>query len=186
MVSFLQISPPIFCVHFYMPHPYHRSWFHRPNSIRWGIHFWIHLAQDRVQWQTFVSTAVNLQGPQKAKKFLISLATVSFLRTPLFHDVSWLVSWCHRVMSLLQAVRRKVRSPHEDALLCVCVCVVYWRVLRSVRLAGYCVCLRFAFITGGNTYLVRRSKIIFWNVGIHVSEWGRSEASGNEYKRSVG
>jgi hypothetical protein len=27
-------------------------------------------------------------------------------------------------------------------------------------------------ITGGNNYLVRWSKIIFWNLGIHVSEWG--------------
>ena len=38
----------------------------------------------------------------------------------------------------------------------------------------------------GANYLVRRSKIIFWNVGYTCSECGRSEASGKGYKSSAG
>jgi hypothetical protein len=39
--------------------------------------YWIHVAQDRVQWCVTVNTIMNLQFPQKEVYFLTSLATIS-------------------------------------------------------------------------------------------------------------
>jgi hypothetical protein len=44
---------------------------------------WIHLAQDRDQWQVLVKAAMNLWG-----NFLNRRVTVSFSRGTLFHKVS--------------------------------------------------------------------------------------------------
>jgi hypothetical protein len=49
---------------------------------------WIHLAQDRVQWQCSVNTVVNLEVPKKAVKILVGYETVSFIQRTLFHEVS--------------------------------------------------------------------------------------------------
>jgi hypothetical protein len=36
----------------------------------WGGMDWIHLAQDRDQWQALVNTVMNLQVPKNVGKFL--------------------------------------------------------------------------------------------------------------------
>jgi len=48
---------------------------------------WIHLGQDRVQWQVLVDTVITLQVPWKAENFLISWAIVSFSRRTLHSEL---------------------------------------------------------------------------------------------------
>jgi hypothetical protein len=58
------------------------------REIGWKSVYWIHLVLDRDQWQAVVNTAMNLRVPLKARNFLTSSVTVSFLRRTLLHGVS--------------------------------------------------------------------------------------------------
>jgi hypothetical protein len=49
---------------------------------------WIRLAQDKVQWQIFVNTVMNLRVSQRKHDFLTSLVTVRFSNYVLHHGVS--------------------------------------------------------------------------------------------------
>jgi CRISPR/Cas system-associated protein Cas7 (RAMP superfamily) len=49
---------------------------------------WIYLAQDRNRWQALVNTVMNLRVPHKARKFLTSCVTISFLIRSLLRGVS--------------------------------------------------------------------------------------------------
>jgi hypothetical protein len=59
------------------------------RGIGWEGVDWIHLAEDRDQWQTVVNTVMNFQVPQKAGNFLTSRVTVSFSRRTLLHGISY-------------------------------------------------------------------------------------------------
>jgi hypothetical protein len=48
---------------------------------------WIGLAQDRDQWRTVVSMALNLRVPKNVGKFLSSCTTDSFSRRAQLHEV---------------------------------------------------------------------------------------------------
>jgi hypothetical protein len=49
---------------------------------------WIHLAQDRILWQTIVNTVMNLWVPWKAESFLTSSAVVSFSGWNVLHGTT--------------------------------------------------------------------------------------------------
>jgi hypothetical protein len=57
------------------------------RDIGWEVVNWIHLAQDRDQWRTLVTTVINLWIPQKAGNFLTSSAIISFSGRTLLHGV---------------------------------------------------------------------------------------------------
>jgi hypothetical protein len=40
------------------------------KEIGWKVMDWMHLAQDRVQWQALVNTVMNLQSSIKGGEFL--------------------------------------------------------------------------------------------------------------------
>jgi hypothetical protein len=46
---------------------------------------WIQLAQDRVQWQAFVNTVMNLQVHKESGMYLTSWMTISFSNNILHH-----------------------------------------------------------------------------------------------------
>jgi hypothetical protein len=50
---------------------------------------WMHMAQDRDQWQALVNTVINPQVPWKVGNFLTRWVTVSFSRRTLLHGVKW-------------------------------------------------------------------------------------------------
>jgi hypothetical protein len=52
---------------------------------------WIHLAQDRDQWQAVVNTVMYLRVPYNAGNFLSSWVTISLSMITLLHGVNWLV-----------------------------------------------------------------------------------------------
>jgi hypothetical protein len=54
---------------------------------------WIHLAQDRGQWQDHVNTIMNLQVPWTPENFLRGWATVGLLRTQLGGVRDWILNW---------------------------------------------------------------------------------------------
>jgi hypothetical protein len=56
---------------------------------------WIHLAQDRVQWRAFVSTAMNLRVPYRKKYCLTSRVTIIFSNNILHHGVSYVLPQAH-------------------------------------------------------------------------------------------
>jgi hypothetical protein len=49
---------------------------------------WIHLAEDRNQWQTLASMVINFRLLLKAGNFLTSRVNISFSRMTLLHGVS--------------------------------------------------------------------------------------------------
>jgi hypothetical protein len=58
------------------------------REIGWkGVH-WMHLAQDRDQWQALVKTVMKIRVPQKAGNFLISRVTISFSRRTVLLGIS--------------------------------------------------------------------------------------------------
>jgi hypothetical protein len=57
------------------------------REIEWEGVYWMHRAQDRVQWRALVHTVTNLRVPKKARNFLTSSATTSFSRRTLLHGV---------------------------------------------------------------------------------------------------
>jgi hypothetical protein len=56
-------------------------------EIGWVGVDWMHLAQDRGQWQALVYTVMNLRVPEKARNFLTSWVTISFSRRTLLPGV---------------------------------------------------------------------------------------------------
>jgi hypothetical protein len=42
------------------------------RETEWGVMDWIHLFQDRNQWQALVNTVTNLRVPRKADNFVTS------------------------------------------------------------------------------------------------------------------
>jgi hypothetical protein len=58
-----------------------------PREIGWEGVDWIHLAQDRDQWQVTVNTVMKLRVPLKARNFLTSWVTISFSRRTVLHGV---------------------------------------------------------------------------------------------------
>jgi hypothetical protein len=54
------------------------------KEIVWEVVNWIHLAQDRDQWQAVVNTVMNVRVPLNVANFFSNLATVSFPRTQLY------------------------------------------------------------------------------------------------------
>jgi hypothetical protein len=48
------------------------------REVRWEGVDWMHLTQDRGQWQASVNTEINLRIPLKAGNFLTSSVTTSF------------------------------------------------------------------------------------------------------------
>jgi hypothetical protein len=46
---------------------------------------WIHLAQDRDQWQAFMNMVMNIWVPQKVESFFTSQVTISFSSRTLLH-----------------------------------------------------------------------------------------------------
>jgi hypothetical protein len=48
---------------------------------------WIHLAEDREQWQCVVSMVINLQGPESAENFLSGRASIVFSKRTRLHGV---------------------------------------------------------------------------------------------------
>jgi hypothetical protein len=46
------------------------------NNIKMDVH-WIHVAEDRVQWQALMNTVMSLRVLQKAVNFLTSYETIS-------------------------------------------------------------------------------------------------------------
>lgn len=64
------------------------------KEIRWKGMDWIHQAQNRGQWQAYVSTVINLWVPYNAGNFLTSWTAVSFSRRIMFHRVKGFVDVC--------------------------------------------------------------------------------------------
>jgi hypothetical protein len=56
------------------------------NEIWFENMDWIHLAQDRVQWQVLVNTVTSLLLPKPSENFLFRRAIITFWRS-LFHKV---------------------------------------------------------------------------------------------------
>jgi len=48
------------------------------KKIVWEGVDWMHLAQNRDQWQALVNTVMNFRVPQKAENFLTRSVTISF------------------------------------------------------------------------------------------------------------
>jgi hypothetical protein len=57
------------------------------KDIRWENVDWMHLAQDRDQWQALVKIVMNLCVPLRTENSLISSVTVSFPRRTQFHRI---------------------------------------------------------------------------------------------------
>jgi hypothetical protein len=55
------------------------------RKIGWEGVDWMHMAQNRDQWQALVTTAINLQVQKKQNIFRL---TISFSRRTLFHGIS--------------------------------------------------------------------------------------------------
>jgi phenylalanine-4-hydroxylase len=53
------------------------------KEIGWDDMDWIHLSEDRNQWQAFMNTAMNLRGSIKCWEFLEWLRNVGLSRTQL-------------------------------------------------------------------------------------------------------
>ena len=53
------------------------------QETKWGLVDWIHLAQDKETWRSFVNIVINIQVPYIANNILILWGTLSFFRTAL-------------------------------------------------------------------------------------------------------
>jgi hypothetical protein len=53
--------------------------------------YWMHLAQDTVQWQAFVNIVMNFQVAERQINFMTSWVTISFPKRTLLHGVSIII-----------------------------------------------------------------------------------------------
>jgi hypothetical protein len=93
---------------------------------------WIHLAQDKIQWQTSVNMVMNLQVPQKAGNFLNSWATISFSRGTSPYEVGYLTRCKKKIYIYIYITFITISACQWQT--CICSTSSLMRYINSFRM----------------------------------------------------